>query len=179
MNPQRPWERDDPALDESGRERPYDPDRPDPMRAQEDNAVADGQGAIVADDDRAEGNAGDASPDASEPWAAPAATPGRLTITPRVIGGEGNPPGRPAWARPDAEDEDRPYDPDRPDPVWALEDIDDDRYDAVGRRRIPRWVIVIVILMALALLLQLAWPMIADLLDRARDDSGFPTPGTI
>ena len=79
---------------------------------------------------------------------------------------------------PDAPDDD-PYDPDEPDPVWALGYVDDDRFDDAGRRRIPLWVIVIAVLIALALILQLAWPLVIDFLDRGNDNGGFPTPGTI
>jgi hypothetical protein len=66
-----------------------------------------------------------------------------------------------------------------PDPLWDLGDLDDARVDDAGRRRVPWWVIVLVILIALALILQLAWPLVADLLDRGGDSGGFPTPGVI
>ena len=65
------------------------------------------------------------------------------------------------------------------DPLWDLGDIDDERIDDAGRTRIPWWVIVIAILIALALIIQLAWPLVADLLDRGGDSGGFPTPGPI
>ena len=68
---------------------------------------------------------------------------------------------------------------DEPDPIWDLGDFDDDGFDDAGRRRVPLWVIVLVILVALALILQLAWPLVADLLDRGNDSSGFPTPGVV
>ena len=41
------------------------------------------------------------------------------------------------------------------------------------RRRVPLWVIVLVILIALALILQLAWPLVADLLDRPHEPDEF------
>ncbi len=68
---------------------------------------------------------------------------------------------------------------DDPDPIWDLGDIDDDGVDDAGRRRVPLWVIVLIILVALALILQLAWPLVADLLDRGNDSRGFPTPGVV
>jgi len=88
-------------------------------------------------------------------------------------------PRRP-WERDDAEvdEQEREYDPDRPDPKWDLGDFDDDSFDDAGRRRIPLWVIVIAVLIALALILQLAWPLVMDLIEND-SDSGFPTPGTI
>jgi phosphotransferase system glucose/maltose/N-acetylglucosamine-specific IIC component len=67
---------------------------------------------------------------------------------------------------------------DDPDPIWDLGNFDDEAVDA-GRRRVPLWVIVIAILIALALILQLAWPLVADLLDRGGDSGGFPTPGVV
>lgn len=66
-----------------------------------------------------------------------------------------------------------------PDPMWDLGDFDDEAVDDAGRRRVPLWVIVIAILIALALILQLAWPLVADLLDRGGDPNGFPTPGVV
>lgn len=63
-----------------------------------------------------------------------------------------------------------------PDPRWALDDLGED--DA-GRRRIRLWVIAIAVLIVLALLIQLGWPLVMDLLDRERDTRGFPTPGVI
>lgn len=68
---------------------------------------------------------------------------------------------------------------DDPDPIWDLGDFDDDHVDDAGRRRVPLWVIVLVVLIALALILQLAWPLVADLLDRGGDPGGFPTPGVV
>jgi hypothetical protein len=68
---------------------------------------------------------------------------------------------------------------DDPDPIWDFGDFADDRVDDAGRRRVPLWVIVLVILIALALILQLAWPLVADLLDRGSDPGGFPTPGVV
>jgi hypothetical protein len=65
------------------------------------------------------------------------------------------------------------------DPPWDLGDLDDDGFDDAGRRRVPLWVIVIAILIALALLIQLAWPLVMDLLDRGGDSGGFPTPGVV
>lgn len=66
-----------------------------------------------------------------------------------------------------------------PDPMWALEDIDDGSLDEPGQRSIPAWVIIIAVLIALALIIQLAWPLVMDLLDRGQEPSGFPTPGPV
>ena len=66
-----------------------------------------------------------------------------------------------------------------PDPMWALEDFDDDEFNDTERRRIPLWVIVVAVLIALALIIQLGWPLVMDFLDRNQDSSGFPTPGPI
>jgi hypothetical protein len=66
-----------------------------------------------------------------------------------------------------------------PDPVWDLGDFDDDGFDDAGRRRVPIWVIVIAVLIALALIIQIAWPLVMDLLDRGGDPGGFPTPGPV
>lgn len=69
---------------------------------------------------------------------------------------------------------------DHPDSMWDLGDFDDDDdFDDAGRRRFPRWVIVIAVLLALALIIQLAWPLVMELLDRNQEPSGFPTPGPI
>lgn len=66
-----------------------------------------------------------------------------------------------------------------PDPMWALEDLDDEPVGPTGPRRIPWWVILIAVLIALALILQLAWPLVMDLLDRGGQEGGFPTPGPV
>ncbi len=66
-----------------------------------------------------------------------------------------------------------------PDPMWDVDDLDGDAFDDAGRRRIPWWVIAIAVLIALALVIQLAWPLVADLLDWNDDPGGFPTPGPI
>jgi hypothetical protein len=67
-----------------------------------------------------------------------------------------------------------------PDPSWALEDLDDDSaFDNGGPRRLRLWVGVIAVLIVLALLIQLGWPLVMDLLDREQDSRGFPTPGVI
>jgi hypothetical protein len=66
-----------------------------------------------------------------------------------------------------------------PEAVWDLGELDDESYDDAGRRRVPIWLIVVAVLIALALIIQLAWPLVADLLDRGRDGGGFPTPGPV
>jgi hypothetical protein len=88
-------------------------------------------------------------------------------------------PRRP-WERDETStDDEQPYDPDRPDPIWDLGDVDDDDdYDDAGRRRLRLWVIIIAILIVLALLVQLGWPLVIDFLD-SDSDTGFPTPGTV
>lgn len=87
-------------------------------------------------------------------------------------------PRRP-WERDEPDDiDEHGHDPDRPDPMWALEDMGGDDTGHTGRRRIPWWVIVIALLIALALIIQLAWPLVLDLIEND-SDSGFPTPGTI
>ncbi|MDQ3525673.1 MAG: hypothetical protein M3451_11550 [Chloroflexota bacterium] len=88
-------------------------------------------------------------------------------------------PRRP-WEREETStDDEQPYDPDRPDPIWDLSDPDgDDDFDDAGRRRLRLWVIVVAILIVLALLVQLGWPLVADFLD-SDSDTGFPTPGTV
>lgn len=87
-------------------------------------------------------------------------------------------PRRP-WERDTPDDiDEQEYDPDRPDPKWDLEDMGEDHGDYAGRRRVPMWVIIIAVLIALALIIQLAWPLVMDLIEND-SDSGFPTPGTI
>lgn len=87
-------------------------------------------------------------------------------------------PRRP-WERDTSDDTDeQEYDPDRPDPKWDLEDMGEDSAGHAGRRRVPLWVIIIAVLIALALILQLAWPLVMDFIEND-SDSGFPTPGTI
>jgi hypothetical protein len=66
-----------------------------------------------------------------------------------------------------------------PDPMWDLGDFDDEEVDDAGRRGMPWWVIVIAVLIALALIIQLGWPLVMDLLDRGQDNGGFPTPGPV
>jgi hypothetical protein len=67
-----------------------------------------------------------------------------------------------------------------PDPNWALEDMgEEDDVDLGDGPRIPFWVIVIAVLIAVALLLQLGWPLVMDFLDRGQDSRGFPTPGPV
>lgn len=91
-------------------------------------------------------------------------------------------PRRP-WERegsgPDDTVDEQEYNPDRPDPMWDLGDVDDDDFDDAGRRRVPLWVIVVAVLIVVALLVQLGWPLVMDLLDRGQDSEGFPTPGPI
>ena len=74
-------------------------------------------------------------------------------------------------------------DPDHdPDPKWALEDMGEDDEDDepfAPRQGIPWWVVLVAVLIALALLAQLGWPLLADFLDRGNDSSGFPTPGPV
>lgn len=80
------------------------------------------------------------------------------------------------------EQEDEEVDPNHdPDPMWDLEDMGDDEevFGTPGQRRVPLWVIIIAILIALALIFQLGWPLIMDFLDRNQDSGGFPTPGPI
>ena len=67
-----------------------------------------------------------------------------------------------------------------PDSRWDLGDFDDDDdFDDAGRRRFPLWMIVIAVLIALALVIQLGWPLVMDVLERNQEPSGFPTPGPI
>lgn len=66
-----------------------------------------------------------------------------------------------------------------PDPMWALEDMGEESFGAPGQRRVPIWVIVIAVLIALALIIQLGWPLIMDFIDRNQDSGGFPTPGPV
>lgn len=87
-------------------------------------------------------------------------------------------PRRP-WERDEPEpDDERSYDPDRPDPMWDLDDLGADDYDAAGRRWLRFWVVIVAILIVLALLIQLGWPLVMDFLE-GDSDSGFPTPGTV
>ncbi|HEV2128994.1 MAG TPA: hypothetical protein VGR22_10285 [Thermomicrobiales bacterium] len=67
-----------------------------------------------------------------------------------------------------------------PDPKWALEDMGEDEEDDLGGgAQIPSWVIILAVLIALALLLQLGWPLVMDFLERNQDSPGFPTPGPV
>jgi hypothetical protein len=66
-----------------------------------------------------------------------------------------------------------------PDPMWDLEDMDEEPNGTPGTRRVPLWVIVIAVLIALALLIQLGWPLVMDFIDRNQDSGGFPTPGPV
>jgi hypothetical protein len=84
-----------------------------------------------------------------------------------------------AWNQPNGHRTDDSPDGHDPDPMWDLEDLDDEPLEPAGPRRIPWWVIVLAILVALALVIQLAWPLVMDLLDRGQDSPGFPTPGPV
>ena len=66
-----------------------------------------------------------------------------------------------------------------PEPMWDLEEMDEEPYGAPFQRRIPLWLVVITVIIVLGLLILLAWPLVAELLDRGGDSGGFPTPGPI
>ncbi len=66
-----------------------------------------------------------------------------------------------------------------PEPMWDLEDMGEEPFGPPFRRGIPLWVVVITVIIVLGLLILLAWPLVAELLDRGGDSGGFPTPGPV
>ena len=66
-----------------------------------------------------------------------------------------------------------------PEPMWDLEDMGEEPFGTPGQRRLRIWVIVITVIIVLGLLILLAWPLVAELVDRGGDPGGFPTPGPV